>query len=226
MGLDLVEIVMSVEEHFGISIPDSSAEELTTVGKLHDNVMKAVQRVYPEDACMTSSVFYRIRRALMKNAGVRRKDVIPDIRLDVLLPAHTRRKIWDQLKQSTGLHLPQLERPKWVKVTIAVSAGAVLMILGLAQHPLFAWPAALLAGAWAMALIAATIPFMVCLPADTSTVRQLVYKLVPKQSTISDRAHWKPEVVWADIKQIVSNQLGVKPELITPEATWKHLGRD
>ena len=34
MGLDSVELVMSVEEHFGITIPDDDASTLTTVGNL------------------------------------------------------------------------------------------------------------------------------------------------------------------------------------------------
>lgn len=35
MELDLVELVMSTEEHFGIETPDHIAETLFTVGDLH-----------------------------------------------------------------------------------------------------------------------------------------------------------------------------------------------
>jgi acyl carrier protein len=38
MGLDSVELVMDVEKHFSISIPDSEAEKAYTVGKLVDCV--------------------------------------------------------------------------------------------------------------------------------------------------------------------------------------------
>ena len=34
-GLDVVEVVMAVEQEFGIRIPDAEAEKLETVGKLH-----------------------------------------------------------------------------------------------------------------------------------------------------------------------------------------------
>ncbi len=33
-SLDVVELIMSVEDEFGLSIPDEDAAELTTVGKL------------------------------------------------------------------------------------------------------------------------------------------------------------------------------------------------
>jgi hypothetical protein len=38
MGLEMVEIVMAVEETFGVLIPDERAHELQTVGKLFDYV--------------------------------------------------------------------------------------------------------------------------------------------------------------------------------------------
>jgi acyl carrier protein len=38
MGLDIVEIVMRTEETFGITIPNDSAEQATTPGKLYEFV--------------------------------------------------------------------------------------------------------------------------------------------------------------------------------------------
>jgi len=39
-SLDMVELVMAFEEEFGIDIPDDRAEELTTVGEVHDYLTK------------------------------------------------------------------------------------------------------------------------------------------------------------------------------------------
>lgn len=38
-SLDLVEVVMDLEDQFGIKIPDEDARELTTVGKAIDYVI-------------------------------------------------------------------------------------------------------------------------------------------------------------------------------------------
>ena len=40
-SLDAVELVMAVEEEFGVEVPDDEAEGLTTVGAIIDYVEKA-----------------------------------------------------------------------------------------------------------------------------------------------------------------------------------------
>ena len=44
MGLESVEIVMAVEEEFGIRIPDERAAELATVGDMLDFVLIALRQ--------------------------------------------------------------------------------------------------------------------------------------------------------------------------------------
>ena len=44
MGLESVEIVMAVEEEFGIQIPDERAVELATVGEMLDFVLTALRQ--------------------------------------------------------------------------------------------------------------------------------------------------------------------------------------
>ena len=43
MGLDLVELVMAVEERFGITLTDAEAEKAETPAKLIDLVVSKVQ---------------------------------------------------------------------------------------------------------------------------------------------------------------------------------------
>ena len=40
MGLDTVELIVTIEKTFHISIPNAEAAELTTVGRIHDAVWK------------------------------------------------------------------------------------------------------------------------------------------------------------------------------------------
>lgn len=39
-SLDLVELVMALEEEFGVEIPDEDAEQLTTVGEVVDYIKR------------------------------------------------------------------------------------------------------------------------------------------------------------------------------------------
>ncbi|MCJ7587383.1 MAG: acyl carrier protein [Candidatus Aminicenantes bacterium] len=41
-SLDTVELVMALEDEFGLDIPDEDAEKLTTVGKAIDYIMSKV----------------------------------------------------------------------------------------------------------------------------------------------------------------------------------------
>jgi acyl carrier protein len=42
-SLDTVELVMALEDQFGLDIPDEDAEKLTTVGKAMDYIMTHVK---------------------------------------------------------------------------------------------------------------------------------------------------------------------------------------
>lgn len=61
MGLDFVELVMAIEENFGIMIPDEEAGRVETVGDLYKLVISKMQQT-SDKRCLTSAAFYRIRR--------------------------------------------------------------------------------------------------------------------------------------------------------------------
>lgn len=69
MGLDTVELVMAVEEHFDIHVPDDVASKLDTVGLLHKFVVAQLQRgrLLPVDE---AAVFGELRELICKQGGV------------------------------------------------------------------------------------------------------------------------------------------------------------
>ncbi|MEM6770468.1 MAG: phosphopantetheine-binding protein, partial [Bacteroidota bacterium] len=63
MGLESVEMVIAVEDRFGVTIPDEAAEKIETVGSLYEFLLSVLKST-PGDRCKSQHVFYRIRRWL------------------------------------------------------------------------------------------------------------------------------------------------------------------
>jgi hypothetical protein len=64
MGLDSVELIMEVENHFSISIPDSEAEKAYTVGKLVDCVAQ-ILAIKSYDFTLRNKTFSLLKTELL-----------------------------------------------------------------------------------------------------------------------------------------------------------------
>ncbi len=74
MGLDTVELVMAVEEEFGLEIPDAAAEEMITVGEMHSFLVSELRRRGRESD--PAQVFERMRTIIVRQLGVNPDEVI------------------------------------------------------------------------------------------------------------------------------------------------------
>ena len=63
MGMDSVELVMAIEEEFGVDFASDDLAEIFTVGQTYDFLRKALGSTPPAH-CITQRIFYRVRRAL------------------------------------------------------------------------------------------------------------------------------------------------------------------
>jgi acyl carrier protein len=77
MGMDTVELVMAVEAIFEIDIPDEQAEQLETVGKLHQFVVaELIRRGRAE--INPAMVFDQLRTIICRQLGVKPVQVVPE----------------------------------------------------------------------------------------------------------------------------------------------------
>ncbi|GGZ65115.1 phosphopantetheine-binding protein [Mesonia mobilis] len=106
MGLDSVELLMSVENKFGIRIKDSDAEKIYTVQNFVDSVYDKII-INPTEKCLTQIVFYRIRNAF-QNLILTDKKIKPETKLSELLTQSELKESWYQLETEIGLELPEL----------------------------------------------------------------------------------------------------------------------
>lgn len=207
MGLDTVELLMEVEDAFGVFIPDAEAEQMRTVGDVYQYLLRQKDRPVVEGTtCLTSACFYRIRRAMMKTFKIPRRTVRPESRLEVLIPRPTRRSGWNALSQALMLPLPALRRPAWVK---HASWTIVLLLFGSLVYLLLPYLSfttlvtlGLVAFMGGVALFAATERMRNVIPASCLTVGDMAEytathheKLLTTPSLIGS-----PEEVWLTLK--------------------------
>jgi acyl carrier protein len=79
MGLDTVELVLAVEDVFGIEIPNESAEKLVTVGALHEFVVAELIRL--DRPNINRDIAYDLlRNVICMQLGLNPEQVIPSAR--------------------------------------------------------------------------------------------------------------------------------------------------
>jgi acyl carrier protein len=103
MGMDTIELVMELEDEFELSIPDREAEKLVTVGQTYEYILRRLSERHVE-RCFSATAFYRLRRELMSECGIARREIRPDRRIGDLLIDPADRKKWKKIAQRT--HLP------------------------------------------------------------------------------------------------------------------------
>ncbi len=107
-GLDSVELVMAIEEEYGIEIPDKDAERMTTVGEMYE-FLKTWLSSTPAVDCLTQKIFYKLRRALMENYQVSRRSITPDTKLSEIISPQDLEDGWPFLQMFIDLKTPNFK---------------------------------------------------------------------------------------------------------------------
>ena len=106
MGLDSVELIMSIEDKFGISIPDAECEQIATVRQMVDSVFEKI-KLTPNKKCLSQILFYRIRKAF-EQFGKHKRNITPNTKMSELLSKTNLKNDWTRLGIRIGLKIPDL----------------------------------------------------------------------------------------------------------------------
>ncbi len=234
MGLDGVELVMEVEETFGVTISDAEAQAIRTVGDLwlliNDKLGNQRVALSREGICPSASAFYAVRRGAMTSLGVERKAVRPAGSTTLLLgPYLGRRQRWARLQTAAGLRLPPLRWP--------FGTSQALVAVSLAFGVWVGWWTYRGSSAFGDAIAAAVLvpigtlfllmvlarPFARHLPRTCDTVRGLIGDVVPRNlGTLAAQMGRLPseDEVLDALRHVFVDILGVKPETVTLEARF------
>jgi hypothetical protein len=231
MGLDAVELVLEIEESFGIKIPDDRASEIETIGELYEFVLAVRPGRNMSCGCLSAATFRMIRRTVCSRLSGKVSRLRPRDQVNSIMPQVGRRRFWDQLQTDLALRFPRLVRPGWlvnvswgVALTSAASAGCYgFTIGGPNQALLFALVSLIIATA---ILVVATSPFAVYPDRNFATLRGLTnaviaynYAILNERYPTSDR-----EAVWNALSFIIAEQLGLESSELTSSTRFADLG--
>jgi len=227
MGLDAVELIMGVEETFHISLADDELEKTQTAGALRDLIIQKV-KTSNASTCLSMAAFNIIRRALISSCGVSRRAVRPESKLFEMLGTTQFRQVWSTLANTTGLRLKPLSLSKKLNavagllislVLLATIAGAFLARL---EAPYIIAVTVLLPMLFAVILFVLLYPFADALPKGFATVSDLANDAAARNYTeLSKRVGAVNErEVWSILCTVISEQLGIDREKITPESRF------
>jgi hypothetical protein len=114
MGLDLVELVIRIEDTFGVEIPDRVAAELTTPRKVTDFILSKVEESDNSLPCLSQKAFYSLRREFTQQLSISRRQFVPEAKLEALLPEDRKDEVWESIGWSLGVkRWPTVSRSVW-----------------------------------------------------------------------------------------------------------------
>jgi len=101
MGMDSVEAILSVEDAFGIDIPDEAATNMLTFQNLIDYIVEHVPTM-PQEKCHTQRIFCKLRRAFRNQIPALAGDFRLQTKLKNILHKDQWSKVWTAVREEAG----------------------------------------------------------------------------------------------------------------------------
>lgn len=221
MGLDGVELILAIEDSFGIHITDEEANTVSTVGDLQNLVVGKLDG-RESKRCLTSAAFYRTRRGIVQALGVDRRQITPSTPLLTLLPEKDRRENWRRIQGAMEFNLPALQHPGSTQLGLIFLGVIPALWAGFHYRLGFGWRVLLFVlGLIAGGLLIKVSPVLATsFPNRDATVGDLAKDvLAANHARVAEAAGgWNQKEVWETLCSLIVRQTGVSREDITPEA--------
>jgi hypothetical protein len=107
MSLDSVELLINVEKHFDIYIPDPEAAQIYTLQNFADCVYAKVS-TNPSERCKSKVLFYKLRIYFQNKFNIAPHDFYPQKRIGDLIAASALPHTWKMIERDFEVRLPEL----------------------------------------------------------------------------------------------------------------------
>ncbi len=226
MGMDGIELILSIEDSFQITIEDAEASALVTVGQLCDLVIGKLEG-QTEAGCLNMVAFYRLRQLLITLTGWKRHDIRPSTTLMSILPPAKRIAAWVCLEETTGFKLPQLQHPGYIYTAFGIlllfTAGLILTFVYIYKISLAWLFAGLFINCWALYFFMQVTPGLATvLSTRSAELGSLTKDIVAiNHAKVAAQAHgWSEAEVRISVCRLIGLQLGIKVEAIKPDCSF------
>jgi acyl carrier protein len=221
MGLDMVELILTVEEEFDIDLPDRDMEKICTPRDLANYIHRQYQQ-YDKEKCSSQVGFYKIRKLFMEHFKFERHTLHPDTKLQDLFKNDVK-KNWKQLLQlfDHKLYYKKLGFTPFFKRIILLLSILISLSFWCCYedfkvenllHLLFVFPFSYVAIYFLLNPIYATI-----IPDSYTTLASLI----KFSGETNKHTYYKEfDTILEKVIEISIEQLGLSPSDITPDSKY------
>jgi len=223
MGLDAVEIVMDVEDHFGITIQNTEAERIRTVGDLVTLVQDRISAAH-KGGCSTLSAFLKLRATLRAVTGDNTLAIRPHQHIAVVLTVRQRRELWRHLADLLGSAPRDLQRPQWLRRILRLSVVALLgiaLVVAVAIDIGIGPVTFALAAICIFCLYVATVPFCTIPPEGWVTFGDVANRIVGVTMATKNLEFQTADNILCELRTLIVGVTGVDADEIVPDARFR-----
>ncbi len=226
MGLDAVEIVMDVEDHFGIVVDDDEAGRIRTVGDLVALIRLRVEAT-SSSPCSSLPAFLSLRRLVRDVVGDDWMRIRPSQSIVDRLSRTSRRQLWRRLPELLGTSPPALRCPQTIRaMQILLSTHLIVAAIEIASIDWAMLPLTLfVAGALILLLHLASSPLRTIPRDDMATLGDLTGIIVGRTTATTDLDLPDDAAILDELRPIVADVLGIdRGKVVLDARLWEDLG--
>ncbi len=209
MGLDGVELIMTTEESFGISITDEEASKIINVDDLYLLVLSKVG-LASKDKCLTAKAFYLLRTVIAKRVKINRCLIRKETQLQELILLNNRKSIWKSIGLEMNMILPDLTRNIVLNYALWI-IPSLSFIYAINIHNFKSVLVFLLGISTTYGIAKTTEPLKRYFEPKTITMEALTRKVVARNfATLSATGkNWNEIDLYQSLLEIISKQIGI-----------------